>query len=56
MNHSKGYIERNVACCDKMLVALDYRISVAKQTGEDVKELRKEKTGYNKTRANLLKE
>ena len=53
MNHSKEYIDRNVASCDLMIAGLDHRISIK---DGDVKELRKAKADYKKVRAALLKE
>jgi hypothetical protein len=51
----KAYIKKNVADCDRRIKSLARRVGNAKNTGEDVKELRQQIAGYADTRERLLK-
>ena len=49
-----AYVERNIADCETKIESLDTRISKAKKTGEDVKELKEWRKGYAEKLDQLL--
>ncbi len=49
-----NYVERNIMDCETKIASLDARISKAKETGENVKELKEWRTGFAKKLDELL--